>query len=90
MERLGVAGSEGSSVTKVTAMRRVAPRKLASTARELGDAVLDPSAGPRIMQQISEAAGGSGAVLLQSDVRTPDVPRTPSVDELIRAYFSEG
>jgi len=42
------------------------------------------------MEQISDAAGGSGAVLLQSDVRTSDVPRTPSVDAMIRAYFADG
>lgn len=71
-------------------MTKVNPRKLEAAARALGEVVLDPSAWPRIMEQISEAAGGSGAVLLQSDVRTPDVPRTDSVDALVRAYFAEG
>jgi DNA-binding CsgD family transcriptional regulator len=71
-------------------MRTVDPRKLARAARDLGDAALDPSAWPRLMEDISEAAGGSGAVLLQSDVRTPDVPHTESVDALIRTYFADG
>ncbi len=34
--------------------------------------------------------GATGAVLLQSDIRTPDVPRTRSVDALIRRYFADG
>jgi DNA-binding CsgD family transcriptional regulator len=71
-------------------MRRVNPRELQRVARELGEVALDPSAWPKIMEQISAAAGGSGAVLLQSDVRTPDVPRTPSVDALMRTYFADG
>lgn len=71
-------------------MRTVDPQRLASAARELSDAVLDPGAWTRIIEQISDAAGRSGAVLLQSDVRTPDVPRTESVDTLMRAYFANG
>lgn len=70
-------------------MRTVDPSKLACAVRELGDAALDPSAWPRVLEQINEAAGGSGAVLLQSDTRTADVPRTPSVDALIRTYFKD-
>lgn len=71
-------------------MRTIDPRKLESAARGLGEAVLDPSAWPQLMDDISEAAGGSGAVLLQSDVRTPDVPHTESLDALIRTYFADG
>ncbi len=71
-------------------MRRADPSRLARAARDLGDAVLDASCWPRIIEQISEAAGGNGAVLLQTDVRTSDVPRTPSVDRLMHAYFADG
>jgi DNA-binding CsgD family transcriptional regulator len=71
-------------------MRMADPRKLACAARELGNVAFDPSSWPRILEQISEAAGGTGAVLLQSDTRTSDVPHTPSVDALIRTYFADG
>jgi hypothetical protein len=39
------------------------------------------------MEEICTAVGSTGAMLLQSDVRTPDVPRTASIDEALRAYF---
>jgi DNA-binding CsgD family transcriptional regulator len=42
------------------------------------------------MDEISAAVGASGAVLLQSDRRTSDIPRTASVDDLIRHYFAAG
>jgi DNA-binding CsgD family transcriptional regulator len=41
------------------------------------------------MEQMSAAVGAAGAVLLQSDVRTPDVPRTASVEELVQRYFAD-
>jgi len=52
--------------------------------------VLDPGAWPRLMDRISEAAGAAGAALLQTDVRTPDIPRTASVDECFKHYFAAG
>jgi len=57
----------------------------------LGDAAVDPSLWPEIMEEISAAAGARGAILLQSDVRTPDVPRTREMDHYVRgSYFAEG
>ncbi len=53
----------------------------------LGDVVVDPSLWPKFMDQICQAAGASGAMLVQTDVRTPDIPRTASIDEGIRYYF---
>jgi DNA-binding CsgD family transcriptional regulator len=35
-----------------------------------------------------QAVDAAGAVLLQADVRTPDVPRTESFDEMVRFYFT--
>jgi len=55
----------------------------------LGDAAVDPAAWPEIMDSICRAAGASAAVLLQSDIRTPDVPRTASIDEALRLYFAD-
>jgi DNA-binding CsgD family transcriptional regulator len=56
----------------------------------LGDAVIDPATWPEIIGEISAAAGATGAGLLQSDVRTPDIPRSAGVDDLFRTYFAEG
>ncbi|MHC2331583.1 helix-turn-helix transcriptional regulator [Bradyrhizobium sp. USDA 4454] len=54
----------------------------------LGDAVVDPLLWPVLMESICTAVGASAALLLQSDVRTPDVPRTESIDEGTRFYFA--
>jgi DNA-binding CsgD family transcriptional regulator len=53
----------------------------------LGEAVLDPGQWSSLMEAICGAAATTGAALLQSDVRTPDVPMTPSVADLLRDYF---
>ena len=56
----------------------------------LGETIVEPSAWPRVMDAICKAVGAPGAVLLQADVRTLDVPRTNSVDELASRYFAGG
>ena len=56
----------------------------------LGDAAVDPAIWPEIMEQISACVGATGAALLQSDIRTPDIPRTAGVDEVINSYFAHG
>jgi DNA-binding CsgD family transcriptional regulator len=63
---------------------------LGQVGARLGDAVVDPSLWPQIMDEISVAVGASGAVLLQSDGRTADVPRTAGVNDMIRHYFAAG
>jgi DNA-binding CsgD family transcriptional regulator len=63
---------------------------LLRTAARLGDAVVDPRVWPQILGEISNAVGAVGAALLQSDVRTPDIPRTEAVDEVFDLYFREG
>jgi DNA-binding CsgD family transcriptional regulator/PAS domain-containing protein len=55
----------------------------------LGDVVIDPTVWPQIMQDICSAIGAEGAMLLQSDVRTPDIPRTASIEDAVRAYFRD-
>jgi DNA-binding CsgD family transcriptional regulator len=64
--------------------------QLKKATAELGDAVVDPAAWPRIMDAICRAARTTGAVLLQSDARTPDIPRTEAVGKLAEIYFKEG
>jgi|SRR5579884_1286479 len=70
--------------------KRVDADRLMRVSKRLGDAAVDPAIWPEIMQEICTAAGARGAVLLQADVRTSDVPRTASVDEYVQSYFAEG
>lgn len=63
---------------------------LLKTSLRLGDAVVDPNLWPKILSEISNASGALGAALLQSDIRTPDIPRTAEVDEVFGQYFKEG
>jgi DNA-binding CsgD family transcriptional regulator len=50
---------------------------------------LDPAVWPEIMEGLCEGTSALGAALLQSDVRTPDVPRTASADGLFKNYFGQ-
>src|SRR6266481_4516304 len=60
---------------------------LNAVSKRLGDAVIDPAMWPLLLEEICQAVGTTGAILLQSDVRTPDVPITPSVIEYVKCYF---
>jgi len=71
-------------------MRQLSFDDLMTATAKLGDAVVDPAAWPSVMEEMSRAVCTRGAVLLQSDIRTPDVPRTPAVSEAIDAYFRDG
>ncbi len=53
----------------------------------LGDAVIDPAVWPELMADICAGVGAQAALLLQSDVRTFDVPRTPNFEECAQYYF---
>lgn len=64
--------------------------RLAAAGRRLGDAVIDPTLWPQIIDEVCAAAGATGGALLQSDIRTPDIPRTASVDHCFRYYFATG
>lgn len=64
--------------------------QLLSISYRLGDAVIDPAIWPEIMDQISTSVGAVGAALLQSDVRTADVPVTMAVGEMFKRYFVDG
>ena len=64
--------------------------KLAQAHLALGEAVIDPSTWPSVMERVCEAVGAAGAALVPGFVRTPDIPRTKSVDELYSRYFREG
>jgi DNA-binding CsgD family transcriptional regulator len=64
--------------------------RLERTASRLGEAVFDPAIWPELMEEISNAIRATGAALLQSDIRTPDIPRTASVHEHISKYFADG
>ena len=68
---------------------RVDIDRLQSISNRLGDAVIDPAMWPVLMQDICSASGAMGACLLQSDVRTPDVPMTESAREYFKSYFDD-
>jgi DNA-binding CsgD family transcriptional regulator len=62
---------------------------LAKAAARLEEAVIDPAAWIRVMDDLCAATGSTGAVLLQGDNRTPDVPYTASMKESLRVYFDD-
>ena len=64
------------------------PAQLQRIAGRIGDAAVDPSLWPDIMEGLCSAVHALGAGLLQSDIRTPDIPRTAGVDQAFRAYFA--
>ena len=68
-------------------MRRIDNRRLEAACDRLGEVVIDPAKWPEVMELICSAVGATGAALLQSELRSPDVPRTASVDELFSNYF---
>jgi hypothetical protein len=63
---------------------------LMSAIDRLGDAVVDPATWPSVADDMSRAIRAQGAALIQSDVRTPDVPRTEAISNMIDAYFKDG
>jgi hypothetical protein len=71
-------------------MSRIDTEQLTEVTRRLGEAALDPAQWPRLMQQICQALAATGALMLQSDIRTPDIPVTSGIVELVEAYFKEG
>jgi hypothetical protein len=65
----------------------VKPCKLEDVSHRLGEAVLDPLMLPVLMEDSCTAVGAKGAALLQSDVRTEDIPRTAGSLNFLRNYF---
>jgi hypothetical protein len=68
-------------------MNDIDPARLEIACAHLGDAVIDPAMWPEMLGQISVAVGATGAVLLQSDVRTSDIPHGAGLSEMLNAYF---
>lgn len=66
---------------------RIDHEELSKVLNRLGEAAVNPAAWHGIMDDICKAVGASAALLLQSDVRTPDVPRTASIAEATELYF---
>jgi DNA-binding CsgD family transcriptional regulator len=64
--------------------------QLLAISKRLGNAAIDPTIWPKLLGQISAAVGAAGAALLQSDVRTFDIPRSEGADEVISSYFANG
>jgi DNA-binding CsgD family transcriptional regulator len=53
----------------------------------LGEAVLEPAKWPEITEDLCVGIGALGGLIIQLGDRTPDIPRTASVDEAISWYF---
>jgi DNA-binding CsgD family transcriptional regulator len=60
---------------------------LARAKNIMGETVTDPSLWPTVMDLICEAVGATAGVLLQTDIRRADMPRTESFNEMMRLYF---
>jgi hypothetical protein len=71
-------------------MREIEAAQIEKAAINLGDALLDAREWPRVLDGICHAVGATGAVMLQGDVRTPDVPMTESLKDLLTVYFRDG
>src|SRR5262245_48828974 len=69
--------------------RRSDPGRLSRADARLGEVVLDPANWIAVMEDIGAGVGALGAALLQADVRTPDIPRTPGVQDAFDRYFRE-
>ena len=63
-------------------------RKLDDVTARLGDVVLDPAGWPSFMDEVCSAVSATGAAMLQSDIRTEDIPRSESISEYFtKTYF---
>jgi DNA-binding CsgD family transcriptional regulator len=68
-------------------MRGIDAGGLKKACERLGEAAVDPASWPDVMADICNSVGAVGAVLFQSDIRTP---RTASIDHGIQRYFKDG
>jgi hypothetical protein len=64
--------------------------RLDAACSRFGDVVIDPAVWPDLMIEVCSAVGARGAVMLQADQRTGDVPWTDSVTDVFRSYFADG
>jgi len=64
--------------------------RLEKARQRIGEAALNPGIWPGVMEEICGAIRAMGAILLQSDLRTPDVPYTESLRDMAKAYFQDG
>lgn len=68
-------------------MARLDLKKLETAKVRIGEAAVDPTQWVSLMEDVCAATGTAGAALLQSDVRTPDIPTTRSAAEYFKNYF---
>jgi DNA-binding CsgD family transcriptional regulator len=73
-------------------MPRVDHKALEAASVRLGEAVLDPSLWPELMDGVCRAIDATGAILLQTDVQSNSlaVPFTESIRDTIERYFASG
>jgi DNA-binding CsgD family transcriptional regulator len=68
-------------------VRRLNPDQLQKVCLRLGEAVLEPAVWPEILGELSQAVGAIGTLMLQSDVRTLDVPTSASLRDTFEGYY---
>jgi DNA-binding CsgD family transcriptional regulator len=78
---------QGGSIVSESRLGQIDLDLTEQACARLGDAVVDPAVWPELMVDICEGVGAQAALLLQTDVRTSDVPRTPNFEECTRYYF---
>lgn len=71
-------------------IRRLSMSERRSFAARAAELASTPSGWNSVLDEVSRATGSTGAVLLQAEERTSDVPRTETVAELAETYFREG
>src|SRR5262245_47563012 len=49
----------------------------------------DPGSWVKLMDEICAACGSAGALLIDTEVRTPNVLRTAGIEDLVRNYFRD-
>ncbi len=64
--------------------------RLLAVGAGLGEAVVDPSVWPNVLEQIGAAAGATGAALFRSDIAMPEIPRSARLVETYDNYFATG
>lgn len=66
------------------------PKALQEAADAFVDAALEPELWPKVLQQLADAAGATGLLLVPVSARVQGLPITDSLGELAESYFKDG
>lgn len=71
-------------------MPGVDTEKLQAVLHRLPELAVDPTIWPQMLEDVSQAAGAVGAVLLQTGPKSFDVPMSSGIEDLLEPYFRDG